>query len=173
MICPKAKECGRKCGHEVPHSPIDCCRYGWDRCSPCVPYTPTQAPEYGLLKPVSIKTLDEAGMPTPILWHFAFVAIARGYGVRYGFDFLSIDETLDCASQVHQCLDWLIDHGFIRVKEEPLKPCPWSNDGKHKAPDLQVIRWLDKKYYVECGSCHVLACPSVTEADARQKWNNR
>ena len=122
LICPK-KECSTvDCLHKVKHVEMEHCEFSGTQCPACVPYISTLIPEpkYEVIEPVSIKTLNEAGMSKPMLWHFAFAAIEQGYTI---FDslHLNIDEILACTSQVHQCLDWLIDHGFIREKKAQLK----------------------------------------------------
>ena len=119
--CPKADECKTEfCVHVKLHEYESCNCSATKDCPICVPCTSTliTKPEYELIKPVSIKALEEVGMPKPMLWHFAYLVMQDYH--TFGYE-MRITEILVHASQVHQCLDWLRSHGFIKIKNPELK----------------------------------------------------
>ena len=172
--CPKAEECKSEfCPHVKLHEYDSRNCSAVKDCPDCVPHTSTLTTksEYEVIKPVSIKILKEAGMPRFKLWRFTYNAIERGYTI---FDslHLNIVEILACASQIHGCLDWLLNYGFIREKEEQLKPCPkcGSTNLLLLGPCTKGgIRSMD----ITCGCGIVFTVQTEDASYATRIWNER
>jgi hypothetical protein len=92
-------------------------------------YPPKEAPampEYEILKPVSIKALEESGACERELHRFAFLAIKGMRGNRSKWEYtyeipLTLDFAISIASQCEGGIDFLLKAVFIKEKVEPLK----------------------------------------------------
>ena len=83
-----------------------------------VPYPPKEAvmPEYELLKPVSIKALEDSGACERELHRFAFEMVKRLFDGAYECD-LTLTNTIRFASQCEGGIAFLKEKGFVKVKE--------------------------------------------------------
>ena len=76
-----------------------------------------EPPMWELIKPVSIRSLEDAGMPERELHRFAFLSTKKYCGAyHYNYEF-PLDDVVDIASQCEGGIAFLIKHGFIRERE--------------------------------------------------------
>ena len=147
-ICSAKKDerCNSGCaaGHDVPHEQMDSCKA--DRCLgtnfrslSCVPYqpqSPKEQPMYELIKSVSIKALEQTGMPERELHRLCYLFL-KEYSGSYSYSYeWALTPVLKCAEKCEGGMAFLVEHGFVREKERTL-------------PDLRLRKANDNCYFIE------------------------
>jgi hypothetical protein len=119
---------------------------------------PTPAPEYEVIKPVSIRAIIEAqGKGCDEFWNELSVFHANVWPSLSGS--IPNDKILNYISTNPKALNWLLSHGFIREKVEELRLCPFC-----KGIDI---------FQTHCNTCLAYGPSGSTESEARRKWNDR
>lgn len=185
MICEHWKTCQNREGCDVgmPHDkgwPClligPCERTGMSY--NCIPYKEEKAVEYELVKPISIRALIEAqeDLKCEEFWQeldgFLNYVIQRHFQhslLTTPFEGLLVEYISDKP----KVRDWLIRKGFLREKEEELKPCPLC-----KSTDIKELGPYRKgeKYFmqIKCMKCGIsLEVEGISSHQVRQKWNER
>lgn len=141
----------------------------------CIPYpTPPAKPvEYELLKPISIKLLEEAGFPEQELHRFTFLYLQHHPNIsKFFYAEILLGDLLVNAFQCEGGIQFLLDKGFIRVKEEALKVCPWCKETRDLVVRIDVVP-PEVLYRVNCDSCRITGPPGRTPTEARLRYNDR
>lgn len=131
-------------------------------------YTPDPTPEYEVIKPVSVRAIIEVqGKGCDEFW-----SILSSFHVEVNRPHLEEeipqDMVISFAVNHPKVIDWLINHGFIRVKEEALKPCPFKSCGGEGKLEIGLA-----SYWIRCKICASVGPKGKTETEARQRWNER
>lgn len=141
-----------------------------------IPYSKEDPMDYELVKPVSLKALEEAGACERELHRFAFLLLKNSLETSWGHtswgysDTIHIDYVLRIASQCQTGIQFLQEHGFIKHKEPELKPCPFCGSKNiHVYAKNSDGYW----YMVECSSCGSRSASHHDKKSAIETWNKR
>lgn len=166
MICPKSEKCNMRDSpnHCQPHEETGgCFSESWG-CPICIPYKEEKV-EYELLKPISIKAMEEAGACERELHRFCFLLHKLYPEARHCYiDEFNVRAALKIASQCEGGIQWLLDKGFIREKEPELLPCP-------ACKAVNIFLYQPTCHTVCCNSCGMTGPHKATKSEAHQSWN--
>ena len=98
-------------------------------------------PQYKLLKPVSVKILEEAGACERELHKFAFLAMKACYRYKEKIGLLGPEYLIEIAQECEGGIEWLIEHGFIA--EEQSEYDKWASECPYIGSDMResLINW--------------------------------
>lgn len=102
-----------KCGETI----RNCRAMGYLQQVTCIPYRKETAMEYELLKPISIKALEEAGACESELHRFTFLATKEFSEFNFS-EPIYLEAAIRLASQCTGGIKFLLDKGFIGEKEK-------------------------------------------------------